>query len=59
MNSSPTMVKSRKLDEYEPMKNEMGEEIYLGKGTFGDIKLVKDIKTNTLYALKTVNWMNI
>jgi hypothetical protein len=58
MNSSPLMNKSRKLDEYDTVKNEDGEEIFLGRGTFGDIKLVKDTKTDTLFSLKTVQKNN-
>jgi len=52
------MNKSRKLDEYDTVKNEDGEEIFLGRGTFGDIKLVKDTKTDTLFSLKTVQKNN-
>ena len=54
MVSSPNIVKDRKFDEYDSVKNEDGDEIFLGKGTFGDIKLVKDSKTETLFAMKTV-----
>lgn len=42
------------FSEYEIVKNDKGEENILGRGTFGDIKLIKHIKTNTLYSLKTV-----
>ena len=54
MMNSPNNPKLRKLDEYDTVKNEDGEEVFIGKGTFGDIKLVKDSKTDTLFALKTV-----
>ena len=54
MVSSPNIAKDRKFDEYDTVKNDDGDEIFLGKGTFGDIKLVKDSKTEILFAMKTV-----
>ena len=36
------------------MKNEIGEEIILGKGAFSEVKLVKEIKTGEKYAMKMV-----
>lgn len=45
----------KKRSSYDELYHTTPQEVILGKGALGLVKLVKDLLTNRLYALKTVH----
>ena len=49
-------MQKRSLNDYEFMKNYDNEEIILGRGAFGEVKLVKEINSDQKFAMKMVRF---
>ena len=53
ISSSSVSRNKRSLDDFEEIENKNRTSL-LGKGSYGSVKLMKEKKTGTLYAIKIV-----